>query len=124
MITSIQTEIYAAMLTRHVQFIISNANICNQYTICINNDPSLSGNDVHLIRKILDPKYLDRAEDTYRDMQLTIQRHGTWASAWVSESGGVFNNGGQLVSNTFINSIWLVRFFNSTCDMCILWCWC
>ncbi|KAL5679592.1 hypothetical protein ACJX0J_005977, partial [Zea mays] len=64
------------------------------------------GNDVHLIRKILDPKYLDRAEDTYRDMQLTIQRHGTWASAWVSESGGVFNNGGQLVSNTFINSIW------------------
>ncbi|ONL94923.1 Heparanase-like protein 1 [Zea mays] len=63
------------------------------------------GNDVHLIRKILDPKYLDRAEDTYRDMQLTIQRHGTWASAWVSESGGVFNNGGQLVSNTFINSI-------------------
>lgn len=64
------------------------------------------GNDVHLIRKILDPKYLDRAEDTYRDMQLTIQRHGTWASAWVSESGGVFNNGGPLVSNTFINSIW------------------
>ncbi|XP_062216428.1 heparanase-like protein 1 [Phragmites australis] len=64
------------------------------------------GNDVHLIRKILDPKYLDRAEDTYRDMQLTIQRHGTWASAWVSESGGVFNNGGLLVSNTFINSIW------------------
>jgi len=54
----------------------------------------------------LDPKYLDRAEDTYRDMQLTIQRHGTWASAWVSESGGVFNNGGLLVSNTFINSIW------------------
>jgi len=39
-------------------------------------------------------------------MQLTIQRHGTWASAWVSESGGVFNNGGLLVSNTFINSIW------------------
>ncbi|KAG8074006.1 hypothetical protein GUJ93_ZPchr0006g43812 [Zizania palustris] len=64
------------------------------------------GNDVHLIRKILDPKYLDRSEDTYRDMQLTLQRHGTWASAWVSESGGVFNNGGQLVSNTFINSIW------------------
>ncbi|KAK3148012.1 hypothetical protein QOZ80_3BG0289510 [Eleusine coracana subsp. coracana] len=64
------------------------------------------GNDVHLIRKILDPKYLDRADDTYRDMQLTIQRHGTWASAWVSESGGVFNNGGLLVSNTFINSIW------------------
>ncbi|CAN6285216.1 unnamed protein product [Urochloa humidicola] len=64
------------------------------------------GDDVHLIRKILDPKYLDRAEDTYRDMQLTIQRHGTWASAWVSESGGVFNNGGPQVSNTFINSIW------------------
>uniref|UniRef100_A0A0E0KAE8 Heparanase-like protein n=1 Tax=Oryza punctata TaxID=4537 RepID=A0A0E0KAE8_ORYPU len=64
------------------------------------------GNDAHLIRKILDPKYLDRSEDTYRDMQLTLQRHGTWASAWVSESGGVFNNGGELVSNTFINSIW------------------
>lgn len=64
------------------------------------------GDDAHLIRKILDPKYLDRAEDTYRDMQLTIQRHGTWSSAWVSESGGVFNNGGLLVSNTFINSIW------------------
>ena len=84
------------MLTRHVHFIISNANLCNQYTTCINNDTSLSGNDVHLIRKILDPKYLDRAEDTYRDMQLTIQRHGTWASAWVSESGGVFNNDGLL----------------------------
>jgi heparanase 1 len=39
-------------------------------------------------------------------MQLTLQRHGTWASAWVIESGGVFNNGHQLVSNTFMNSIW------------------
>ncbi|KAM3314975.1 hypothetical protein ACQJBY_033626 [Aegilops geniculata] len=64
------------------------------------------GDDVHLMRKIVDPKYLDRAEDTYRDMQLTLQRHGTWASSWVSESGGVFNNGRQLVSNTFMNSIW------------------
>jgi hypothetical protein len=89
------------MFSRHSRFIINNANLK-----CINNDTSFSGDDVHLIRKILDPKYLDRAEDTYRDMQLTIQRHGTWASAWVSESGGVFNNGGPLVSNTFINSIW------------------
>lgn len=95
-----------------LHFIISNANLCSHYTTCIKNDTSLLGNDVHLVRKILDPKYLDRAEDTYRDMQLTIQRHGTWASAWVSESGGVFNNGGLQVSNTFINSIWLVLFFS------------
>lgn len=62
---------------------------------------------MHLLRKILDPKYLDRVSDKYRDLQLTIQRHGPWASAWVSEGGGVFNNGGHLISNTFINSIWL-----------------
>ena len=44
----------------------------------------------------LRPKVLRSCWFTYRDMQLTIQRHGTWASAWVSESGGVFNNDGLL----------------------------
>jgi heparanase 1 len=72
------------------------------------SDTLFSRDEAHLMRKrkIVDPKYLDHSEDTYRDMQLTLQRHGTWASAWVSESGGVFNNGRQLVSNTFMNSIW------------------
>ncbi|XP_066363708.1 heparanase-like protein 1 [Miscanthus floridulus] len=41
-----------------------------------------------------------------RKFSVMAPGHGTWASAWVSESGGVFNNGGLLVSNTFINSIW------------------
>ncbi|KAK1295691.1 Heparanase-like protein 1 [Acorus calamus] len=64
------------------------------------------GSDPHLTRKIVDPHYLSRVADTFREIQLTIQRHGPWASAWVGESGGAYNSGGHLVSDTFVNSFW------------------
>ncbi|XP_020696494.1 heparanase-like protein 1 [Dendrobium catenatum] len=64
------------------------------------------GNDPHLPNKILDPQYLSRVSDTYRDLQQIIQRHGPWVSAWVGEAGGAYNSGGHLVSNTFLNSFW------------------
>ncbi|KAK1305802.1 Heparanase-like protein 1 [Acorus calamus] len=56
------------------------------------------GSDPHLTRKIVDPHYLSRVADTFREIQLTIQRHGPWASAWVGESGGAYNSGGHLCS--------------------------
>ncbi|KAL0907166.1 hypothetical protein M5K25_025714 [Dendrobium thyrsiflorum] len=64
------------------------------------------GNDPHLPNKILDPQYLSRVSDIYRDLQQIIQRHGPWVSAWVGEAGGAYNSGGHLVSNTFLNSFW------------------
>ncbi|KAK1292810.1 Heparanase-like protein 1 [Acorus calamus] len=62
------------------------------------------GSDPHLTSKILDPHYLSRFADTFRGLQLTIQNHGPWASAWVGESGGAYNSGGHHVSDTFVNS--------------------
>ncbi|VAI28050.1 unnamed protein product [Triticum turgidum subsp. durum] len=37
-----------------------------------------AGNDPHVANRILDPQYLSRVSDTFRDLQLTIQRHGPW----------------------------------------------
>lgn len=64
------------------------------------------GNDPHITRKITNPDYLSRFADTFRNVQLTIQRHGPWSSAWVGEAGGAYNSGSRLVSNTFLNSFW------------------
>ncbi|CAN6441471.1 unnamed protein product [Victoria cruziana] len=54
----------------------------------------------------LNPFYLSEIAQTFKDLQLTIQEFGPWSSAWVGESGGAYNSGGRLVSNTFINSFW------------------
>ncbi|XP_068654335.1 heparanase-like protein 1 [Aristolochia californica] len=65
-----------------------------------------SGSDPHLVEKILDPHHLNGIKETFENLKLTMQRHGPWTSAWVGESGGAFNSGGHLVSNTFVNSFW------------------
>ncbi|KAH0455064.1 hypothetical protein IEQ34_016988 [Dendrobium chrysotoxum] len=65
-----------------------------------------SGNDPRIVSKITDPTYLSWFADTFRNVQLTIQRHGPWSSAWVGEAGGAYNSGSRLVSNTFLNSFW------------------
>ncbi|KAG0472396.1 hypothetical protein HPP92_016942 [Vanilla planifolia] len=64
------------------------------------------GDDPCIARKITSPTYLGGFADTFRNVQLTIERHGPWSSAWVGEAGGVYNSGSPLVSNTFLNSIW------------------
>lgn len=67
---------------------------------------SVSGVDPSLVKKILNPHHLSRVEETFKSLDKTIQTHGPWASAWVGESGGAYNSGGHLVSNTFVNSFW------------------
>lgn len=64
------------------------------------------GVDPKLIQKILDPNYLDRIAGTFKKLQLTIQKYGPWATAWVGESGGAYNSGGLSISDTFVNSFW------------------
>ncbi|KAM0951407.1 putative glycosidase [Dioscorea sansibarensis] len=64
------------------------------------------GDDPHIASKILDPKYLSQIANTFRNLQLTIQRHGPWSSAWVGEAGGAYNSGSRQVSNKFLNSFW------------------
>uniref|UniRef100_A0A1D1Z3K1 Heparanase-like protein 1 n=1 Tax=Anthurium amnicola TaxID=1678845 RepID=A0A1D1Z3K1_9ARAE len=83
---------------------VSGSDVVNVMTHHIYNLGA--GNDLHLVDKILDPQYLSQIANTLRDLELTIQRHGPWASAWVSESGGAYNSGGRGVSDTFINSFW------------------
>ena len=67
---------------------------------------SVSGVDPNLVSKILNPHYLSKVEETFNSLYRTIQTNGPWASAWVGESGGAYNSGGHLVSNTFVNSFW------------------
>ncbi|VVB13642.1 unnamed protein product [Arabis nemorensis] len=65
-----------------------------------------SGNDPQLVKKIMDPSYLSKVAETFKNVNRTIREHGPWASAWVGESGGAYNSGGRHVSDTFIDSFW------------------
>ncbi|XP_051147648.1 heparanase-like protein 1 [Andrographis paniculata] len=64
------------------------------------------GNDHNLLSKILNPDHLNKATSIFSNVTSTIQSNGPWASAWVGESGGVFNNGARGISDAFINSFW------------------
>ena len=66
----------------------------------------LSGVDPKLVKKILNPYYLNRAYGLFHDLELTVKKNGPWASIWVGESGGAYNSGGRNVSDTFVNSFW------------------
>ncbi|XP_027125284.1 heparanase-like protein 2 [Coffea arabica] len=65
-----------------------------------------AGVDHNLINKILNPHHLSKIEATFGNLSRIIQTDGPWASAWVGEAGGAFNNGGRHVSDTFVNSFW------------------
>ncbi|KAK4395884.1 Heparanase-like protein 1 [Sesamum angolense] len=66
----------------------------------------VSGNDLNIMNKILNPDHLNKASYLFSNVTTTIQANGPWASAWVSESGGAYNNGAKDISNTFVNSFW------------------
>ncbi|KAG6527149.1 hypothetical protein ZIOFF_009242 [Zingiber officinale] len=54
------------------------------------------GDDSHIESKILNPWYLSQtATDKFRNLQLTIERHGPWSRAWVGEAGGAYNSGNR-----------------------------
>ncbi|XXG55650.1 hypothetical protein AAC387_Pa03g3270 [Persea americana] len=63
------------------------------------------GDDPNLVEKMQDPFVLDSTAQTYKDIQLTVRNYAPWASIWVSESGGAYNNGGQ-ASHTFVDGFW------------------
>ncbi|XP_057951835.1 heparanase-like protein 1 [Malania oleifera] len=83
---------------------VSGSNIVNGVTHHIYNLGA--GADPNLVHKILDPHFLNKASETFGSLDQTIQMEGPWASAWVGESGGAYNSGGHLVSDTFVNSFW------------------
>ncbi|PWA81914.1 Glycoside hydrolase, family 79 [Artemisia annua] len=64
------------------------------------------GVDPNLVKKILDPRFLNRASVTFNDLRQTIQTDGPWTSAWIGESGGAYNSGGLHVSDSFVDSFW------------------
>ncbi|KAK8918363.1 Heparanase-like protein 2 [Platanthera zijinensis] len=82
----------------------SGKNVLNAMTQHIYNLGA--GDDPNIADRITDPVYLSGFEDTFRNLQLTLEGHGPWASAWVGEAGGAYDSGSPLVSNTFLNSFW------------------
>ena len=66
------------------------------------------GVDGHLVKKILDPSYLDRGSQPFRDLQNILKIFGNSTVAWVGEAGGAYNSGRDRVSNTFVFSFWYV----------------
>ncbi|KAL9243260.1 hypothetical protein vseg_017169 [Gypsophila vaccaria] len=65
-----------------------------------------AGNDPELVSKMLDPTYLSRISETFEAVNKTVETSGPWAHVWIGESGGAYNSGGRLVSNTFVDSFW------------------
>ena len=66
----------------------------------------LAGVDKNLTAKILDPSYLDNAHDTFKQLESTLNTSKSSAAAWVSEAGGAYNSGQDLVTNAFVFSFW------------------
>ncbi|KAL7593274.1 hypothetical protein Lser_V15G33154 [Lactuca serriola] len=64
------------------------------------------GVDKNLTAKILDPSYLDNAHDTFKQLESTLNTSKSSAAAWVSEAGGAYNSGQDLVTNAFVFSFW------------------
>ncbi|KAJ0745214.1 putative glycosidase [Helianthus annuus] len=64
------------------------------------------GVDQHLVEKILDPSYLDREADTFKQLENILKTSTTSVSAWVGEAGGAYNSGHNLVTNAFVFSFW------------------
>lgn len=67
-----------------------------------------TGVDEHLEERILNPASLDGIASTFKDLKSVLQSTATSATAWVGESGGAYNSGRHLVSDTFLYSFWLV----------------
>ncbi|XP_057433201.1 heparanase-like protein 3 [Lotus japonicus] len=65
-----------------------------------------AGVDEHLEERILNPASLDGIASTFKDLKSVLQSTATSATAWVGESGGAYNSGRHLVSDTFLYSFW------------------
>ncbi|KAG0471920.1 hypothetical protein HPP92_016466 [Vanilla planifolia] len=65
-----------------------------------NYEENWFGKDEDLVKKILDPLYLDGASSTFSNLSTLIKRTGTSAVAWVGEAGGAYNGGHHLVSGS------------------------
>jgi heparanase len=65
-----------------------------------------AGVDTHLIEKILNPSYLDGIASTFSNLQRILNSAGTSTVAWVGESGGAYNSGHHLVTDSFVFSFW------------------
>ncbi|TYH51876.1 hypothetical protein ES332_D10G311000v1 [Gossypium tomentosum] len=59
------------------------------------------GNNPDVVRRVQDPFFLTQIAQTFKDVSNAIVKFAPWSGAWVSESGGAYNSGGQLVSYTF-----------------------
>ncbi|KAL4310969.1 hypothetical protein GQ457_01G000130 [Hibiscus cannabinus] len=64
------------------------------------------GDDPNLMSKILDPLYLSQVSQTYKGVLNVVNKFRPQSGAWVSESGGAFNNGSKDVSPTFVDGFW------------------
>ncbi|PPD86546.1 hypothetical protein GOBAR_DD16500 [Gossypium barbadense] len=53
-----------------------------------------------------DPFFLTQIAQTFKDISNAIDKFAPWSGAWVSESGGAYNSGGQLVWYKFAFGFW------------------
>ncbi|KAD5317772.1 hypothetical protein E3N88_17718 [Mikania micrantha] len=65
-----------------------------------------AGVDKDLVKKILDPSYLDKEANTFKQLENILETSGTLAYAWVGEAGGAYNSGHHLVTDAFVFSFW------------------
>ncbi|KAL1150425.1 hypothetical protein V6Z11_A10G258900 [Gossypium hirsutum] len=64
------------------------------------------GNNPYVVHCVQDPFLLTQIAQTFIDVPNAIDIFAPWSGAWVSESGGAYNSGGQFVSYTFAFGFW------------------
>ncbi|PPS18633.1 hypothetical protein GOBAR_AA01935 [Gossypium barbadense] len=68
------------------------------------------GNNPDVVRRVQDPFFLTQIAQTFKDVSNAIDKFAPWSGAWVSESGGAYNSGGQLVS--YLDQLGMTSVYN------------
>ncbi|VAI82931.1 unnamed protein product [Triticum turgidum subsp. durum] len=65
-----------------------------------------AGVETGLVKRILNPSYLDGVARQFSDLQELLKTAGSSVVAWVGEAGGAYNSGHHLVTDAFVFSFW------------------
>ncbi|KAF3448127.1 hypothetical protein FNV43_RR08838 [Rhamnella rubrinervis] len=90
------------------------------WLLCFSSSHTLLGVDDNLISKIQGPYNQNQVAQTYQDVTKSIKDFGPWSGAWVGESSGAYNSGGNspVRVHSLPSRIYMIPTWQSEVDAC------